>query len=97
MAELVCTNAKVSPAAKGTAVTVTLNGDDALDILPQLEPGQGAILDSSTATCTVYSVDYYGHSFKVVPNRPEQSLGTGAFPETAKNTFDIGDSVTVTT
>lgn len=97
MAELVCTNTKVSPAFKGTAITVTLSGSDALTILPQLAPGQAAVLDSSTATCKVYSVDYYGLSFKVVPNRPELVLGTGAFPDTAKNTFDVNDSVTVTT
>lgn len=96
MADLVCTNTKVSPAFKGTAITVTLSGADSLTILPQLMPGQTGVIDSSTATCRVYSVDYYGHSFKVIPDRPELPLGTGTFPDTAKNTFDINDSVTVT-
>lgn len=97
MAELTCINTKQAPAFKGTAVIVTLSAADALTILPQLAPGQTANLDSSTATCTVYSVDYYGHSFKVVPDRPEQWLGTGTYPETAANTFNVNDSVTVTT
>lgn len=97
MAEVTCTNTKVSPAAKGTAVTCTLSAADALTILPQLAPGQQGNLDSSTNTCTVYSVDYKGHSFKAIPNRPELSLGTGAHPDTTKNTFDVNDSITVTT
>lgn len=97
MAELTCTNTKQAPAFKGTAVTVTLSAADALTFLPQLLPGQTAVVDSTTATCTVYSVDYYGHSFKVVPDRPEQWLGTGTFPDTAANTFNVNDSITVTT
>ena len=95
MAELVCTNIVAAPAAKGQAVKVTLNGDDALDILPQLAVGNTAILDSSTAEGVVYSVDLYGHSFMVKPSRPEVALGTAATPGNS-NIFDVGDSFTVT-
>ncbi len=96
MAEIVCTNRKASPAYKGQAIIVTLNGDDAISELPQLTEGDPCVIDSSTATGTVYSIDLYGHSFKVKPDKPEQWLGTGTAPDTAKNTFDVNDSVTVT-
>lgn len=95
MAEITCTNTKVSPAWKGTAIIVTLSGADAITQLPQLSIGDACTIDSSTALGKVYSIDLYGHSFKVIPNHPEQWLGTGTHPDTAKNTFDINDSVTV--
>lgn len=94
MAEIVCLNTVPCPAYRGQAIVITLSGDDAL---PQLTVGDGCIVDSSTATGVIASIDAKGRSFKVKPDKPEQWLGTGTAPETAKNTFDIGDSVTVTT
>ncbi len=96
MAEIVCTNQKASPAFRGQEIVVTLTGDDSIEQLPQLTIGDGCVIDSSTATGTIASVDLYGHSFKVKPDRPEQRLGTGSTIEEAKASFDVNDSVTVT-
>ena len=95
MAEIVCTNRVASPAAKGQAIKVTLNGADALSQLPQLTIGDTCIIDSSTAEGVIYSIDEYGHSFMVTPARPEVALGTSTDPG-GTNIFDINDSVTVT-
>lgn len=96
MADIVCTNQKASSAFRGQEIIVTLNQADADSQLPQLTIGDGCIIDSSAATGTVASIDLYGHSFKIKPDRPEQRLGTGASPEDAKASFDVNDSVTVT-
>ena len=96
MAEIVCTNQKASPAAKGQAITVTLNGSDSLSQLPQLTVGDACTIDSSTALGYVYSIDHYGHSFMVAPVRPEVTLGTSTAPG-GTNIFDVADSVTIVT
>lgn len=97
MAEIVCTNQKASSAYKGQQIIVTLTGSDAITQLPLLAIGDACTIDSSTALGTVSSIDLFGHSFKVKPNRPEQRLGTGATIAGAKASFDVNDSVTVVT
>jgi hypothetical protein len=96
MAEIVCTNRKASSAFRGQEIIVTLNHADSVSQLSQLTIGDPCVIDSSTATGTVASIDLYGHSFKVKPDRPEQRLGTGTTIAEAKATFDVDDSVTVT-
>lgn len=97
MAEIVCTNQEASAAYKGQQIIVTLTGSDAIAQLHLLAVGNVCTIDSSTATGTVGSIDLFGHSFKVKPDRPELRLGTGTSPQTAKCSFDINDSVTVVT
>lgn len=97
MAEIVCSNVKASAAYRGQEITVTLSQDDSVEQLPLLTKGDGCVIDSSSATGTVASIDLYGHSFKVKPDRPEQRLGTGDTIAEAKASFDVSDSVTVTT
>lgn len=60
------TNQKSCESLNGEAVIVTVNGTDAGNLY-KLSKGQIATNNTSGKTGTVYSVDVYGTSFKVMP------------------------------
>ena len=69
-----------SQALNGQSVTVYLNNGDQLNTLPSISAGQVCTLSSSSVTGTVYSVDYKGNSFKIIPTRPSGNLQSTSTP-----------------
>lgn len=61
------TNIKASQALRGQGVTVTV----ATSEIPAMrEFTVGEIVNTGSVLGTIYSVDYYGNSFKVIPIQP---------------------------
>lgn len=69
------TNRKASQSLKGTAVTVTLDETDALQ-LENLSKGMLVTNDGNNKTGLINRVDYYGNSFSVNPIQPDKDFGT---------------------
>ena len=83
------TNRKASQSLKGTAVTVTLDETDALQ-LENLSEGMLITNDGNNNTGTINRVDYYGTSFSVNPIQPDKDFGTYGY-------LAASQTVTVTT
>lgn len=77
---LQCTNQKSSPALRGGAVVVTLNGTEALSKLTQLVLGYKATMGSSSNIAYISSIDAYGYSFEVSPRNPDERFESGSTP-----------------
>lgn len=67
------TNRKASQSLRGTSVIVTLDSSDA-ENLPDFSEGMLCTVSSSGDTGTIYSVDYKGNSFKVIPIQPDKTF-----------------------
>lgn len=78
MATITVTNQKYSQALAGQSVTVTLSGAEADTYLSQIQEGQLCRVTDNDALGTVYSVDYPGISFKVMPIQPNLSFSNGS-------------------
>lgn len=92
MATLNVTNTIASPAYPGQSVLVTLDSAESLSIIPQLALGNECTIDNSGLLGTIGWIDTYGHSFKIKPDNPTQSLGE---PETT--TLAVSSTITITT
>lgn len=61
---------------KGQSARIYLDQTSVENDLPSIEVGQPVTVQSDTETYgTVYSVDYYGNSFLIVPKSPEMKFG----------------------
>lgn len=78
MATRQLTNQESSPALRGQAVIVTLNGTDAA-YLADFAEGDLVTADTSGKTGTIHSVDYEGTTFKVSPIQPNDTFNSGLY------------------
>lgn len=83
------TNRKASQSLKGTAVTVTLDETDSLQ-LENLSEGMLVTNDGNSKTGLIHRVDYYGNSFSVNPIQPDKDFGQYGY-------LAVSQTVTVTT
>ncbi len=74
------TNQKASSALRGCDTLVTLNGSEALSVLPTVTLGQQATISSSSAVGYVSWIDSYGYSFKITPKTPALNLASSSTP-----------------
>lgn len=65
------TNTVASPALRGQGVKVTID-TDVQATLDSLTIGQIVTIDQTGNTGTVYSIDYFGNSFEVIPIQPNK-------------------------
>jgi hypothetical protein len=85
------TNQKSSPALRGGAALVTLNGTEAVSKLPQIAVGYKATMGSSSNVGYVSSVDPYGYSFEVTPRNPDER-----FESITPGYLNSGELITIT-
>lgn len=67
------TNQIASQSLNGEAVLVTVANNEIAD-MQLISKGMLATNNSSSKTGTVYSVDYFGRSFKVKPIQPDKNF-----------------------
>ena len=84
------TNQIASPALKGAAVVVSLNGTETVSKLPLIQVGYKATMGSTTNVGYVSSADIYGHSFEVSPANPDQR-----FESIEKGYLSVNELVTI--
>ena len=66
------TNQVASQALRGQSVKVTLDTTDAAELV-NINIGDVCTISTSGNTGTVYSIDTYGNSFKIIPIQPDKS------------------------
>ena len=92
MATITVTNQVASSALRGEVVKITLNSSDELAYLSSIAKGQPVTVVSSSNTGLVYSVDYNGNSFKVVPTMPTTNFSSS----TKLGYLDAADTLSIT-
>lgn len=91
MATTTAVNQNASPAFRGQAAIVTLNGSDTLTKLGGLKIGDQCVISSSSNVGYIAEIDSLGTTFKVVPAQP-----SGRFDSTTKGILAQGETITIT-
>lgn len=85
----IITNIVASQALHGQGVKFTIN-TDVQETLDSLSIGQVVTIDQSGKTGTIYSIDSFGNSFKVVPIQPNTR-----FDGTQDGVLSVDDTITI--
>lgn len=72
---LTLTNQVASQALRGQSVKVTLDATDSAQ-LANISVGEICTFSGPGNTGTIYSIDTYGNSFKVIPIQPDKNCET---------------------
>lgn len=92
MATINVTAVTASQSLRGQDVVVHLGSTDILTKLPQIEVGQACVIDSSSYTGNVSSVDSFGSSFKITPTMPDGNLSS----DSTKGLLAANETITIT-
>lgn len=84
------TNRVASSALRGEGVMVTLDATETLSVLPSLTNGQKCT-NGNSKVGYIYSVDYLGRSFIVVPANPDLQFDSSTTP----GVLAVGETLTI--
>lgn len=84
------TNRVASSALRGEGVMVTLDDTETISVLPNLITGQKCT-NGNSKIGYIYSVDYLGRSFIVMPDNPDHNFDSAATPAV----LNVGETLTI--